>query len=248
MWGIKYDCGLVNGTYKIWFRLKSDYSVTSNTVKVKAGTPFDSAKICGPDITCGIVPVKMIRFDAKRIYVDGSFYDELIWVTATELNNKEFVVQMSTDSRNWIEVDTVQTKAEGGNSSQLLHYSHRIQRPTQSSEQQAYYRLTQIDFDGTSETSNIIASKLQNNISKKFDFQMYPNPGAKINIALEGSDLLEEKTLEIKNPLGQTLLTRSFVGTVHEITKEEITSMSPGTYYVTISYNGFTKTQKLIVQ
>ncbi len=247
MWGGKYDCGLGNGTHRIWIRLKSDYAVSSNTVKVKAGTPFDSAKLCGPDITCGPVPVKLIHLSATRVYMEGSFYDSLSWITATELNNKEFEVQLSTNGADWKKVGVEKTRAEGGNSSQLLRYSHKVQRPVPSASQKVYYRLKQVDHDGTTALSWPVQSKIKPS-SSLFGFQMYPNPGAKINVVLEGVDIHEEKTLEIKNTLGQTIFTQSFIGTATEIGTEELVKMAPGTYSATITYRGFTKTQRLVVR
>ena len=247
MWGGKYDCGLGNGTHRIWIRLKSDYAATSNIIKVKAGTPFDSARICGPDTTCGPVPVMLIHLSATRVYLGESFYDSLSWITATELNNKEFQVQLSTDGEQWVDKGTVKTKAEGGNSSQLLRYNHKVQRPVPSAEQKVYYRLKQMDHDGTTAISWPVQSKIKPG-SSLFGFQMYPNPGATINVVLEGVDVHEEKVLEVANSLGQTIFTRPFVGTATQIATDELAKMTPGTYSATITYRGFTKTQRLLIR
>ncbi|SDC34215.1 choice-of-anchor Q domain-containing protein [Niabella drilacis] len=48
------------------------------------------------------------------------------WTTETETNNDHFLIQVSVDGNNWKTVETVQSKAPGGNSNTGLNYSNAI--------------------------------------------------------------------------------------------------------------------------
>lgn len=92
------------------------------------------------------LPVELIRFDAAR---SGNSV-LLTWVTATELNNQGFEIQRSADSRLWLSLGFVDGM---GNSLQTQEYRFNDARPTPGL---SYYRLKQVDFDGTVAFSNTI--------------------------------------------------------------------------------------------
>ena len=67
-----------------------------------------------------------------------------------EINNDYFLLERSEDGYNWGEV----TRVNGaGNSTQILNYRFNDYRYTNVLN---YYRLSQVDFDGRSETFNTI--------------------------------------------------------------------------------------------
>lgn len=85
------------------------------------------------------LPVELMYFKAQRI-VDQVF---LSWETSAEVNNDYFVLEKSYNGKDWIEL----TKVSGaGNSNQSNFYSY-----LDDYEGGCYYRLTQVDFDGTFE-------------------------------------------------------------------------------------------------
>lgn len=73
------------------------------------------------------------------------------WSTAQEINNNYFVVERSVDMQNWEEAGTVKGF---GNTSILHEYSYR---DLGSSLSFIYYRLRQVDYDGTSSLSPILS-------------------------------------------------------------------------------------------
>lgn len=92
------------------------------------------------------LPVELIRFDAARAGNEVL----LTWVTATELNNQGFEIQRSADSRLWLSLGFVDGT---GTSLQAQEYRFTDARPTPGL---SYYRLKQVDFDGTAAFSNVI--------------------------------------------------------------------------------------------
>jgi hypothetical protein len=89
------------------------------------------------------LPISLIRFNAICI---GNDQVELSWSTASEINNDYFTVERSEDGIIWEAFDVV---PGAGNSSTQLNYKVIDNNPFSGL---TYYRLTQTDFDGTSET------------------------------------------------------------------------------------------------
>jgi hypothetical protein len=72
----------------------------------------------------------------------------LKWSTASETNNSHFIIEKSFDAINFFEIGNV---AGAGNSSTTLYYSFTDNNVNGF----AYYRLKQVDFNGTYSYSNI---------------------------------------------------------------------------------------------
>ncbi len=118
----------------------------------------------GSTSTSTTLPVNLLSFDA--VLQDG--FVELSWETASEINNDHFVVERSNDGVNW----TSFAKVKGaGNSNSTLSY---FQADVANFTGVRYYRLTQVDFDGTKETFKAIdVSKIA---TAPFEIKVFPNP------------------------------------------------------------------------
>src|ERR1041385_9231891 len=93
---------------------------------------------------------------------------ELVWTTASEINNDYFSVERSEDAISYQVVGTVKG---AGNSTQELYYSLKDQSPVRGIN---YYRLKQTDFDGHFKYSEVCSVSAQpvNGI------KVYPNPAS----------------------------------------------------------------------
>lgn len=147
-----------------------------------------------------IVPVELNSFSAN---VDGN-YVELNWSTSSELNNSGFQVEKSFDKETWFNIGFVDGS---GTTTNVNHYSF-IDNEIISDIQ--FYRLKQIDYDGSYEYSKVIEVNSEFNISSYHLFQNYPNPfnsstiidyqvsvKSLVNISL--CDIKGEKILELVN-------------------------------------------------
>ncbi|TAE44537.1 MAG: BspA family leucine-rich repeat surface protein, partial [Cytophagales bacterium] len=112
------------------------------------------------DVLSCPLPITLLSFEGKRTNENNVL---LQWKTATELNNKGFEVQKSN---NVIDFKKITFVDGAGNSSVIKNYSLNIQNSDDM-----YYRLKQIDFDGSFSYSNIIFVKGIENI-----VNVYPNP------------------------------------------------------------------------
>ncbi len=145
------------------------------------------------NVISGNVPVELTSFNASS----NENSVELTWSTATETNNSGFEIERSIDNVNFIRIGFVKGK---GTSSELHSYKYADNNVSKTST--FYYRLKQIDFDGSFEYSKVI--NITVGAPAKFELsQNYPNP---FNPATIISFQLPQKanvTLKIYNILGQ---------------------------------------------
>ena len=141
------------------------------------------------------LPVELISFfgnwNAKAEQVD------LAWLTQTEKDNSHFVVERSQDQKEWLAVGSVQGR---GTTYALTRYSFADpSAPTGLN----YYRLVQVDYNGTATKSYTIAVQVG---TASTNWRMYPNPTYN-NLTLEafgveGNDV----SLSINDMLGRNVL------------------------------------------
>jgi hypothetical protein len=149
----------------------------------------------------------------------------LEWTTTTEINNDYFTIEKSTDG---IYFDEVTIINGNGNSSLPINYSWLDEKPTN---QTAYYRLKQTDFNGAFQYYGIeaIACKQEGSIS------IYPNPfddGFTVNLDKNTTYPL---TLEIYDYLGRKVFEQQIItNNTNIILGEKVTK---GTYSVKIFNN-----------
>lgn len=146
--------------------------------------------ICGGD--GGGLPVEFVEFDAQQI--QNSI--QLHWITVSETNNDHFNIEKST---NGIDFTYIGSVTGNGNSNQIQSYKFTDNQPSKGT---IYYRLVQIDFDGSIEYSKII----EVNIIAKMQLSLYPNPsiyGDPIHINFGTED---KKYIEIYDLSGRLIM------------------------------------------
>ena len=106
------------------------------------------------------LPVELVSFSGACN--DGLV--ELIWETASEYNSSHFDVENSRDGITW---DVVKTIEAAGNSNELLTYGYN---DVNAHGGDNYYRLTQVDIDGTSKTYDVINVSCSQTTSGYFQY------------------------------------------------------------------------------
>jgi len=94
------------------------------------------------------LPVQLLNFSG---YKNGS-KNTLNWTVSSEINNRGFDVQRSTDGVNYSSIGFVNSQV-GGYTNEEQHYSFDDANP---SGKKQYYRLNQKDIDGNSKLSNVV--------------------------------------------------------------------------------------------
>ncbi len=125
------------------------------------------------------LPVELYTYEVKlennNVRID--------WSTASELNNDYFVVERSEDAYHFEEI-AVENGA--GNSDAFRYYAVTDRFPLEGV---AYYRLKQVDFDGTTTYFDIKMVDNQNDYVDNHGLTVFPNPimeHSKFSIGLEG--------------------------------------------------------------
>ncbi|OGU70751.1 MAG: hypothetical protein A2V93_07650 [Ignavibacteria bacterium RBG_16_34_14] len=190
-----------------------------------------------------IIPVELIFFSANVIGNNVV----LNWRTATELNNSGFQVERSADNLSFASIGFVPGL---GTTTELKNYSFTDNSLTGGI---YYYRLKQVDFDGSFNYSNVVRADVE--IPKEFSLsQNYPNPFnplTKIKFALPVDSRI---SIKIFNSIGEVIdkaAEDNFSSGVHEINYNGL-NLSSGIYFYTleaIGNNGsvFLETKKMTV-
>ena len=157
-------------------------------------------------VTCdAILPITLLSFDGTDRKEDVF----LTWKTANELDNKGFYVQRSNDGKFFESIAFIEGK---GTTNSLTKYEFV---DTENWSGTVYYRLLQIDNNGSSSTTKTI-SFVRNKIPTSF--VLYPNPnqaGGELN--LRGiTDKLSIKSLQVISITGQQILVNPNLKTTFE--------------------------------
>jgi hypothetical protein len=175
----------------------------------------------------GSLPVRWLSVDAnlngKNVLVN--------WSTAVEINNEFFFVMRSDDGMTFNEIGKING---GGNSTSVLYYSFTDNDPLPGV---SYYKLKQVDYDGTEDYSSIIAI---NNTGRSIgidEIKVMPNPFSEEAKIFFSSKQNYAATAEIKNLGGQICLRQSLnaVKGLNTFSIDRITILSKGIYTLTIS-------------
>ncbi|MDA9564288.1 T9SS type A sorting domain-containing protein, partial [Flavobacteriales bacterium] len=147
------------------------------------------------------LPIELLDFNAEWQTEERTAVD-LEWVTSSEINNDYFVVERSADAINYTSI--LQVPSAYGNSSTTIQYTDVDPEPYTKGT--SYYRLKQVDFDGTSSYSNI---EVLNNDNRLELIKLYPNPMENEFNYLIYSSTAKDFTVNVINNLGQTVVKKS---------------------------------------
>ncbi|MFI5220905.1 MAG: T9SS type A sorting domain-containing protein [Bacteroidia bacterium] len=123
--------------------------------------------------TSSSLPVKLLTFNAEKSSNDRDV--NLNWSTASEQASDKFVIQRGLSKENLTDIGVVKA---AGNSRKELGYIYLDKNIlTEISSGTMYYRLKQIDKNGTNAFSNIVSVNVEKPSSK---VSVYPNPATNV--------------------------------------------------------------------
>jgi hypothetical protein len=176
-----------------------------------------------------ILPVSLLNFKANCINKNV----QLNWQTASESNNDYFDIERSTDGLSYANFLRVNGKGTTNEQQNYTAYDEQL------FEGNIYYRLKQVDFNGSATYYN----PQMVNCADDANISIFPNPNNG-NFLIKG--LQEESELQLTDALGKNLLIKKVVATE---TTYEVTTLQEGIYFLLIkSKSGLVQTQKIIVQ
>jgi hypothetical protein len=189
------------------------------------------------------IPVELTSFTASVVKNDA----QLLWSTATELNNLGFDVERSYDNENFEKIGFV---PGFGTTAEPKNYSFTVENILAGFQ---YYRIKQIDFDGTETVFNSV--EVEGPVPDEFAlFQNHPNPFNPSTIISFSLPVDANVKIKLYNMLGQTvseILNKGFQSGTHEF-EFSANGLSSGAYIYTIEAKGingknFASTKKMIL-
>ena len=177
-----------------------------------------------------VLPIELTSFTAT---CDGR--SALVeWTTATEHNNDYFSLERSDDAINFTEIARV---AGAGNSIEPLDYSYTDYGIHGGDN---YYRLVQVDYDGTrTATEIIVANCIEPEVAEP-DVQAYPNPfNGELTLVLDNFGN-RAATIEVYDMLGKLIYTEKASAPQNSYeTILNLSNLPPAAYMVRVSTNDF---------
>ena len=144
------------------------------------------------------LPVELLYFratpDEDQVHLE--------WATGTELNNDHFVIQRSADAEHF---EDLERSPGAGTTSIASFYSSFDGTPLHGT---SYYRLVQVDTDGTTDTSPVVAVT-----RAASELVLYPNP--------------VEDTFYIHDPEARTFQVEVLDGSMRIVKRSSVISDSP---------------------
>ena len=139
----------------------SGVSYTDFTWGLPGGITEDAINAPGQTFNPAL-PVELIGFSAKE--VERGIL--LQWSTATEIDNQEFVIEKSTDGKNFLDLQSIPGAGQTDQRRDYQFLDKSVNAPL------LYYRLRQVDFDGSIHRSKIVVVQPKDNhvdVNVQFD-------------------------------------------------------------------------------
>ncbi len=227
--------GYTTSQVKIRFELKSDGFIERD------GWYVDDIGIA----VYNIVPVELTSFTAnvseQKIILN--------WATATELNNYGFEIERASGNKDGLHYITIGFVNGKGSSTEISNYTFIDKSPFAG---KSFYRLKQIDFDGTYKYYNSVSVEYSGVTEYELS-QNYPNPfnpktvinysiPKSGNVSLKIYNVLGVEVAELVN--GYKEVGKHSVDFSTEILKDQIGS---GVYFYSLKAGEFVQTRKMIV-
>jgi hypothetical protein len=213
---------------------------SSNLIEICSVTVWTTSmgNLSGP-VTLGNepLPISLLHFSAQSTELGVV----LRWITGTENGNRVFYIGKSDDGKTFRTISSVPGAGYSGNP---VFYEFLDEDPIDDI---AYYRLVQVDYDGSEDFSEILAVRS----GKEGTFSIYPNPCAGELFGSLSREFRNQRITVVLSTLsGQVKLTReiaigSQLRAVRLLTNRDF--LRPGYYLFSIEWNGTRISQPLVV-
>lgn len=173
------------------------------------------------------LPIELLYFTAQ---LTEQKQGQLNWATASEYNNNYFEIQRSNNASNE-NFESIGIVSSLGNSNSIQSYNFLDTNPHTGVN---YYRLKQVDFDGTFTYSNIVAINV--NMPSNFE-AFYPNPTIDKVQYQFANNSNEKVEIRISNALGQVVETYTQAAQIgNNIFTISLENLPEGIYFITATH------------
>jgi DUF971 family protein len=163
---------------------------------------------------------------------------KIYWSTASEENAKEFIIERTSNARDFVEIGRVKAS---GNSTVTINYKGYDDNPLQGNN---FYRLKQVDFNGEFTYTKLVSAKYLSSVA---EVSIVPNPAkdkAIINFHASGN---YPALIRVSDMQGNTILNH------HYFTEEgmndyllDMSKLSKGIYTIQLIADDMNIISKLV--
>ncbi len=232
--GVPALVGLPNVTFRFVLSVASGFSAPGYAVD---GFMVDDFEILGPSNSPNGLAVLASPLKGLWSGTDVA----LTWETYQEVNSARFEIERSTDGINFQGIGNVQAQ---GFSSNPHSYSFVDRQPAG---ERIFYHYRQIDRDGSAQLSNTV--ELLRSATDAFAMiDVFPNPFTDQLSIRFGEVFPEGGELDIYDIAGRQIHQEILAASTTELLtlREQVASLKPGIYFIRLSYEGKTRTAKVI--
>lgn len=198
--------------------IMDDLSISSNGASNVSFVGYD-LNTAGTNFDCNSpLPVTFQNFNV----VKENLIHILDWQTTQETNNDYFNVQRSGDAVNFVEIGIVRSKSVPENG--VYFYQFIDEQPLNEIN---YYRLKQVDIDGTTAFSKIIAITAE---KPDTELVLFPNPSENYVLI---RNMPENAKIRVSSVAGVQVYEQSCQQC--GVQKIDISHFIPGTYFVKVT-------------
>ncbi len=195
-------------------------------------TTSDHYPVMSTFLMSSLLPSRLQSFQVAK--KDNSAL--ITWSTVLEVNSRSFVVERSSDGRNYTTVGTV---AAAGQSQSLRNYQFTDINPGTGIN---YYRLRATDIDNKSELSRVATLYF----GKAFYFSFGPNPAKEtLNVTIE--NVSGAGTLQLSDLNGRSLMQSRVEGIPSQTIRMNVSGLSKGVYLLQLKAGAENRTAKVII-
>jgi hypothetical protein len=187
----------------------------------------------------GALPVTLVYFDAKPVGNDAV----LVWETSSELNNNYFEIERSIDG---VSFESTGITIKGKGTTNTRQSYRTTDKNARAFATQVYYRLKQVDFDGTASVSEVASVTFDQ--VKEVTSNVLPNPFTDyvaLQIQLTDNSPI---AIHITDVNGKTIdrLELDGVNGMNEVKLNSLKDVEQGVYFVTVITADQVQTHKVI--
>ena len=242
-WDTPNSCGVTNlSDLRVAYFNSASWDDKGNggtTGSIAAGTIVTSSTVnsFGPFTLSSMttenpLPVSLLDFSA-RAQGNNVMLD---WTTTTEINNDRFEILSSESSSGPTVFEEIGQVKGIGNSTSVHKYSYLDERPSKKGTY--YYRLHQVDFDGKSTHSNIVAVNFKEGNELTL-VGVIPNPytdRTSVQMFVSEKGMLQQRILDI---FGREISSATYPldKGMFSFDPEESVRLIPGIYFVELLFN-----------
>ncbi|RSK46876.1 T9SS type A sorting domain-containing protein [Hymenobacter rigui] len=164
--------------------------------------------------------------------------NQLRWNTAQEVNSAKFVVERSADGKTY---QTVAELAAAGNSSTSRTYQYLDATDLRT----AYYRLREVDIDGTVSYSSVVVVARTSAVVS--GFSAFPNPfEAELLVGLPAGTEAQPTAVSISTLAGQTVYSRQLTLSSVAQALPGLSDLKSGLYVLRLTTAAGSSTQRIV--